>query len=111
MSEIGSKVIWIIGGSGGIGSNLAKRMLDAGWKVIISARNHNKLLKVKDEILKYAQNQHLYIYKCDISNQSIVAETVEKIIKDIGMIDLAIVNAAAYSPNKSQEFLIDIAFQ
>ena len=43
MSEIGSKVIWIIGGSGGIGSNLAKRMLDAGWKVIISARNQEDL--------------------------------------------------------------------
>ena len=101
------KIIWITGGSSGIGFATAKKFLKNNWKVIISARNHDKLLKAKDEILKYSQNQHLYIYKCDISNQSIVAETVEKIIKDIGMIDLAILNAAAYSPNKSQEFLIE----
>ena len=38
MSEMGKKVIWIIGGSGGIGSNLAERMSDEGWNVVISAR-------------------------------------------------------------------------
>ena len=39
MSEIDNKVVWIIGGSGGIGSNIARRMSNNGWKVIISARD------------------------------------------------------------------------
>ena len=43
MSNVDSKVVWIIGGSGGIGSNLARRMSDNGWKVIISARNIENL--------------------------------------------------------------------
>ena len=48
MSNVDSKVVWIIGGSGGIGSNLARRMSDNGWKVIISARNIENLNLVSD---------------------------------------------------------------
>ena len=46
MSEVEEKVVWIVGGSGGIGSNIARRMSDNGWKVIISARNFEKLQEV-----------------------------------------------------------------
>ena len=49
MSEIEKKVIWIIGGSGGIGSNLAQRMSDEGWNVVISARNQEKLDLVSNQ--------------------------------------------------------------
>ncbi len=49
MSEMEKKVIWIIGGSGGIGSNLAKRMSDEGWNVVISARNQEKLDLVSNQ--------------------------------------------------------------
>ena len=40
------KVVWIIGGSGGIGSHIAKRMSNNGWKVIISARNIEKMNEI-----------------------------------------------------------------
>ena len=46
MSEVEEKVVWVVGGSGGIGSNIARRMSDNGWKVIISARNFEKLQEV-----------------------------------------------------------------
>ena len=46
---MGKKVIWIIGGSGGIGSNLAKRMSDEGWNVVISARTQEKLDLVSNQ--------------------------------------------------------------
>jgi len=48
MTESQQKVIWIIGGSGGIGSQIAKRMLGNGWKVIISARDIDKLREVSN---------------------------------------------------------------
>ena len=101
------KIIWITGGSSGIGLATAKKFLQNNWKVAISARNYDKLLKAKEGLLKNSQNKHLYVYSCDISNRNIVAETIEKIIKELGHIDIAILNAAAYSPNKSQEFLIE----
>ena len=31
MSNHEEKVVWIIGGSGGIGSHIARRMSDNGW--------------------------------------------------------------------------------
>jgi NAD(P)-dependent dehydrogenase (short-subunit alcohol dehydrogenase family) len=43
------KVVWIIGGSGGIGSHIARRMSDNGWKVIISARDIEKLHEVSND--------------------------------------------------------------
>ena len=91
------KIIWITGGSSGIGLATAKKFLQNNWKVIISARNLDKLLKIQKEILKNSQNKHLYVYQCDISNRSIVAKTIEKIIHELGSIDLAILNASLFT--------------
>jgi len=44
------KIIWITGGSSGIGLATAKKFLQNNWKVIISARNLDKLLKIQKEI-------------------------------------------------------------
>ena len=100
-------IVWITGGSEGIGLETANKFLNNNWKVIISSRNLEKLLLAKNKILKINKNQDLYIYPCDISDRNQVFETIEKITNDIGNIKLAILNAAAYSPNKSQDFMIE----
>ena len=101
------KIIWITGGSTGIGFSTAKKFLSNGWKVIISSRNLKKLQDAQKIILQKSLNKHLYIYQCDISDRKQVKTTVNKILKNIGEINLAILNAAAYSPNKTQEFSIE----
>jgi len=101
------KIIWITGGSTGIGFATAKKFLSNGWKVIISSRNFKKLQDAQKIILQKSLNKHLYIYQCDISDRKQVKTTVNKILKNIGEINLAILNAAAYSPNKTQEFSIE----
>ena len=100
------KVVWITGGSSGIGLATAHKFLSNDWKVIITARNYDKLLNAKIKILNQSSNKELYIYKCDISKMIEVQDTVDKITKEVGSINLAILNAAAYSPNKTQEFSI-----
>ena len=41
---------------------------------------------------------------CDISSKNNVDETINSIEKNIGKIDIALLNASAYSPNKNQIF-------
>jgi NAD(P)-dependent dehydrogenase (short-subunit alcohol dehydrogenase family) len=45
--------------------------------------------------------------KCDITNKNEVRNTISSIQKDLGNINIAMLNAAAYSPNQNQEFDID----
>ena len=101
------KIVWITGGSSGIGLATAKKFLYNNWKVIISARNKDKLRNAKIEILKNSSNTELYTFQCDISKRENVIEVINDIKINIGNIDLAILNAAAYSPNKNQLFSIE----
>jgi len=98
------KTIWITGGSTGIGFATAKKFNRENWRVVISSRNYKKLQKAKKEILNCYKNNQIFVIKCDISKKKEVDRTVKKIEKEIGNIDLALLNAAAYSPNKSQKF-------
>jgi len=100
------KTVWITGGSTGIGLATAKKFLDNNWKVVLSSRNYEKLLTAKKQILEKSKNKEIFIYQCDISNRNEVKSTINNISNDIGKINLAILNAAAYSPNKEQNFSI-----
>ena len=85
MSDVDRKVVWIIGGSGGIGSNLARRMSDNGWKVIISARNIENLNLVSD-------GKSIDSLIVDATNADDVQEKAKQINETYGSLD-AVVNS------------------
>ena len=99
-----TKVIWITGGSSGIGFATAKYYLKNNWIVVISSSNNKKLEKAIKNLKKEDNSENLYKFKCDITNINEVKKTVSLIENNIGNIDTALLNAAAYSPNKNQEF-------
>jgi len=99
--------IWITGASSGIGFATAKKFLKNNWRVIISSSNNQKLSIAKKKLLTVSINNELHIIKCDISKKEEVKQTIEYIEKNIAPINLAILNAAAYSPNKTQEFNLE----
>ena len=98
------KIIWITGGSSGIGFATAKHFLKNNWIVVISSSNHEKLQNAKERLRSEINYVNLHIAKCDITNQEEVKKTILFIENEIGVIDTALLNAAAYSPNKNQEF-------
>ena len=102
-----SKIIWITGGSSGIGFATARYFVKNNWIVIISSSNLNKLEKAKDKILKEKNIKNLHIIKCDITDKKEVKKTISYIENELGEINIALLNAAAYSPNKNQKFDID----
>tara|TARA_Y100001970_G_scaffold252191_1_gene325784 strand:+ start:729 stop:1493 length:765 start_codon:yes stop_codon:yes gene_type:complete len=101
-----TKIIWITGGSSGIGFATAKYYLKNNWIVVISSSNNEKLEKAIKNLKKEYNSENLYKFKCDITNINEVKKTVSLIENNIGNIDTALLNAAAYSPNKNQEFNI-----
>ena len=101
------KIIWITGGSSGIGFATARHYLKNNWSVVISSSNIEKLEKSKERLQSENIDKNLYITKCDITNKDEVKKTISFIENEIGAIDTALLNAAAYSPNKNQEFDIN----
>ena len=102
-----TKIIWITGGSSGIGFATAKHFLKNNWVVIISSSNIEKLNNAKNKIITENNIENFHNIKCDITNKSEVKKTISYIENEIGNIDIALLNAASYSPNKNQEFDIN----
>ena len=109
------QTIWITGGSSGIGYATAKEFLNKGWRVIISSSNKDKLDNAEIKLRKINSNYLLHSIACDISSKDQVNKTINHIEENIAKIDIALLNASAYSPNNDQifdisnyELLIDV---
>ncbi len=98
------QTIWITGGSSGIGFATAKEFLSNGWRVIISSSNNDKLENAKNRLINEINTDYLHIIPCDISKIKNVNDTIDYIETKISKIDIALLNASAYSPNKNQTF-------
>ena len=98
------QTIWITGGSSGIGFAVAKKFLEEDWKVVISSSNEVKLENAKKKLKNSSNKNNLFSIVCDITNYDTVKNTVKEIEERISPIDIALLNAAAYSPNRNQNF-------
>ncbi|WP_067583545.1 SDR family NAD(P)-dependent oxidoreductase [Endozoicomonas ascidiicola] len=95
-------VVWITGASQGIGEALAVAMAKKGMTVLASARNHEHLNNLVDTSKNLVGQ--ILAYPLDITDQSAVNGTVEKIMEDHGRIDQAILNAGTYIPIPADTF-------
>ena len=98
------KTIWITGGSSGIGLAVAEKFLEENWCVVISSRSVEKINNAVYNLKKSTDNKNIHGITCDVANYNQVRNTVNEINKNISPINIALLNAAAYSPNKTQDF-------
>lgn len=87
------KIVWITGGGTGIGRELAILLAKKNWLVVVSGRRIEKLREVESH-----NKENIKAIKLDITNISECKLATNKIVKKFGYIDLAILNAASYSP-------------
>jgi NAD(P)-dependent dehydrogenase (short-subunit alcohol dehydrogenase family) len=85
------KVVLITGGSSGIGEAAAKKIAEAGGEVVLVARTPENLEKVADEIRSEGGIAH--VYPCDLADMDAIAAMADKVLDDIGGIDILINNA------------------
>lgn len=83
-----SKKVCLITGVGpGTGTALVKRFAEGGYEVAMLARHEPRLTELAAEI----PNAHAYV--CDISQEYLLADTLEKVKTDLGMPEVVIHNA------------------
>ena len=85
MFDLKDKVVLITGATGGIGGAIARKMKDAGAKVIVSGRNTEKLnSEFDDSFVKIS---------CDLASENGASELIAAAIEKCGRIDVLVNNA------------------
>tara|TARA_R100000656_G_scaffold115190_1_gene87725 strand:+ start:13 stop:798 length:786 start_codon:yes stop_codon:yes gene_type:complete len=84
------EIIWITGASSGIGEALAKEFASKGHKLIISARNEQKLVALKDSL---PHPQDVFVLPLDLQKIDEHEAKIKEAIKAFGRIDKLILNA------------------
>ncbi|MEO8416945.1 MAG: SDR family oxidoreductase [Ginsengibacter sp.] len=96
MKSLKDKVIFLTGGSEGLGYECAKAYAAEGTKVVIASLDETRINKVIDEL---GQN-HLGIH-CDVSAASDVKLAIEKTFEIYGKMDAIHNNAGIATPSKA----------
>jgi short-subunit dehydrogenase len=85
------KVVVITGGSSGIGEAAAIRIAEAGGKVVVVARDEEKLAEVRKKITDLGG--HVKTYSCDITDLAANDQLARDILKEFGHVDVLVNNA------------------
>lgn len=98
------RVVIITGGSRGLGFLLAERLLDAGCRVVICARNPIALRRAQ---VRLANRGEIDAVPCDVSDPRDVAELIDATIRRHGHIDILLNNAATIDVGPLEMFDLD----
>lgn len=92
--EFNGKTALVTGASVGIGRATAILLAKKGASLVLLDVDFERLVTLKEELSAYTED--VLIYRCDISNEALVYETVEEATKHFGKIDILVNNAALW---------------
>ncbi|MDE1465785.1 SDR family NAD(P)-dependent oxidoreductase [Spartinivicinus poritis] len=90
------KTVWIVGGSTGIGLELAVQLACLGHRVIVSARNTNNLVQLVEQ--RQVSVHMLTTLQLNATDQSACIKVWQEINQLYGKVDWVFLNAAVYEP-------------
>ncbi len=96
-----AQTIWLTGASSGIGAALARRLAAQGHRLAISSRSVEKLESVAEGF------ENIHVFPLDVTDRAAVKNAVDSIEKNLGAIDLALLNAGDYTPMPLAEFSVE----
>lgn len=99
------QVVWITGASSGIGLALVDKYLQEGHKTIISSRNEEILLQIKNNS---PRPEDVYVLPLDLSKQEEFEMLCEKAINAFGKVDLLINNGGISQRSLAIETKLDV---
>lgn len=86
-----NKIVWITGGGSGIGKALALAFGKEGATVAVSGRREDRLQEVVEALA--SQGGKGLAVRCDVTDEASVAEAVQKVVRTLGGLDVAVANA------------------
>jgi NAD(P)-dependent dehydrogenase (short-subunit alcohol dehydrogenase family) len=89
-------IVWISGASSGIGRALALKLAGEGFRVAVTARNHDKLLELQTQAAGLQGS--IIVLDGDVTNAEDMEHTVAAIEYQHGTLAMAILNAGVYLP-------------
>ena len=92
-----NKVIWITGGSSGIGKSLAYKFANEGWQVAISARRENLLKEISES------NEKIKSFPLDVTDKVKCKEVFEQIKNYYGDLDICFFSTGTWSPKEEKD--------
>ncbi len=88
------RVVWITGGSSGIGEALAHQFASQGSKIVLSARREEKLNRVRDDcVARGLDPEHVLVLPLDVTSYESMPAAVQRIVQTFGRLDMLINNA------------------
>lgn len=96
--SVKDQVVFVSGGSRGIGEAIAQGFATRGAKVIISGREQMTIAETAARLSDTSQ-QTVHPLVCDVANPSSIAETVERSLEQFGRID-TLINVAGINRRK-----------
>ncbi len=96
-----NKVIWITGGSSGIGKALAYKFANEGWQVALSARREELL----NEISK--SNNNIHSFPLDVLDVQKCKEVFNKIVTKFENIDIAVFSTGIHDPDSERKINLE----
>lgn len=110
MKYFDRKVVYITGGSSGIGLAAARLVVKAGGDVAISARGQARLDEAKAELegLRVSPNQKVAAYSVDVSDAAACEAVAARLLEEFGRCDVIIANAGVAHPSRVLETPVDV---
>lgn len=105
MEYFKNKVIWITGASSGIGEELARKLDSYGARLILSARNQEKLETLKDSL---SSNQEHLVIPLDLGNSAGFDSMVNDVVEKTGAIHMLINNGGVSQRSAVADTSIDV---
>ncbi len=96
-----NKVIWITGGSSGIGKALAYKFANEGWQVALSARREELLNEIS------RSNNNIHSFPLDVLNVEKCKEVFNKIVSKFKNIDIAVFSTGIHDPNSERKLNLE----
>jgi len=89
-----NKVVWITGGSSGIGEALALQFAAEGAKIVLSSRREEALNQVRDKCIDQGlEAEHVLVLPLDVTDHESMPAAVDRVSNAFGRIDMLINNA------------------
>ena len=102
MGKLDGKIAIITGGGTGIGKAIAKEFVDAGARVVLAARDLDRLEAAAHEIGSAAS-----AVRCDVSDETQVEALFARVDEEQGPVDIMVNNAGLASPALTHELELE----
>lgn len=104
MSKFKNKTVWITGASDGIGKELAVQLAAKGARIVLTARNKEKLEAAKASL----QGGGHVVFPMDLLKTDAIPEAVEQLLGQVGEIDVLVNNAGISQRSLTKDTSLEV---